>query len=117
MTKIEARVILYRAFLDGLPLSGLRRLAWHVENKTPICCGKTAHLFADGNGAACPAQLSISRHVPKRIVTGTNVDFDTKNCYVDLTYYKPRYYRALTAASESTVRAAIRDAEVRRHLL
>ncbi len=29
----------------------LANLVWHVENKTPICCGKTADMYTTIQGA------------------------------------------------------------------
>ena len=40
---------LTKAFL-ALSDKKLGNLAWHVKNKTPICCGETASLYTDGGG-------------------------------------------------------------------
>jgi hypothetical protein len=50
MTPSQARGTLTRAF-SALPRADKKRLRWHLEQKTPICCGETAHLYADGKGA------------------------------------------------------------------
>jgi hypothetical protein len=40
---------LTRAF-RALPRADLKRLKYHLEQKTPICCGADSGLYADGEG-------------------------------------------------------------------
>jgi len=49
VTKLEARRILRRAF-GALTDAQRERLAYHLERGTPILCGETADLYADGAG-------------------------------------------------------------------
>ena len=46
MTNYEILVTAFRR----LSRHQLATLGWHAENRTPICCGKNAMLFADGRG-------------------------------------------------------------------
>lgn len=36
---------------ERLNKTQLANLVWHVENKTPICCGKTARVYTTIRGA------------------------------------------------------------------
>jgi hypothetical protein len=47
--KAKPNKTLVRAFL-ALTDEQLENLQWHVENLTPICCGRTAEYFTGGRG-------------------------------------------------------------------
>ena len=49
MTPRSSLTILVKAF-RALPRADLKRLRWHLERKTPICCGSRYHLYTDGEG-------------------------------------------------------------------
>ena len=49
MAPMTPKTILTKAFLF-LTDAQLRNLSWHEQNKTPVCCGATAELYADGEG-------------------------------------------------------------------
>lgn len=51
MTTDEAIDTMALAFV-ALPVEGLRALAWHLRNGTPILCGKDSEKFIDGIGGA-----------------------------------------------------------------
>ena len=46
MTTIEALATAFRA----LTRKQRANLLWHLEHKTPICCGKDSELYTDGEG-------------------------------------------------------------------
>lgn len=50
MTQADAKAMLVTAF-RALTKRQRQRLAWHLEHKTPICCGPSAMMFARHDGA------------------------------------------------------------------
>jgi hypothetical protein len=50
MTPRSSLSILTTAF-SALPRADKLRLRWHLEKKTPICCGKDAEYFVNRKGA------------------------------------------------------------------
>jgi len=49
LTQARAKTILLTSFAVLTPMQR-ERLRWHAKQKTPICCGRDAQLYVDGEG-------------------------------------------------------------------